>query len=119
MKPALFASLFVFTMSCTACGRGILSVSPDDLNRGLLLGVGQELRIDLGNVGPGVYGSPPQISSSSVRFLGVDVIPPYGPAGPLQEFRFKAVTPGQAIIHFERPLLTGGAMVVEDTVGVY
>ena len=120
MKRALFVSLVVLAVACIACGDGIVSISADDLNRRLAIGVGQELRIDLGNVGPGVYGSPPEISSSALRFLDVDVIPPFTPAGPLQQFRFKGVSAGLAIIRFERPLpLNRGTMVVEDTVLVY
>ena len=80
--------------------------------------VGQEISITLGNVGPGTYASPPQISSSVVTYLGVDVVPPYTPAGPNQRFRFNAATPGRAIVEFRRTLGDATLAVVQDTVEV-
>lgn len=80
--------------------------------------VGQQISITLGSVGPGTYDSPPQISSSVLTFLGVDVVPPYTPAGPNQRFRFSAVTPGRAIVEFRRTLGDVTLDVVQDTVQV-
>lgn len=80
--------------------------------------VGQEISITLGNVGPGTYTSPPQISSSVLTYLGVDVVPPYTPAGPHQRFRFSAATPGRAIVEFRRTLGDATLAVVHDTVEV-
>ncbi len=80
--------------------------------------VGQEIGITLGNVGPGIYTSPPQISSSVLTYLGVDVVPPYTPAGPHQRFRFSAATPGRAIVEFRRTLGDATLAVVQDTVEV-
>ena len=96
----------------------IVSVPVDSASRTVSVGVGQELRITLGNVGPAEYESPPQMSSSALTFLDVEVIPPFTPAGPTQRFRFRAVSAGEAIVHFRR--LLGGSVVsfVEDTVQI-
>lgn len=80
--------------------------------------VGQEISITLGNVGGGTYASPPQISSSVLTYLGVEVVPPYTPAGPNQRFRFRAATPGRAIVEFRRSLGETTLAVVQDTVDV-
>ena len=99
-----------------ACAGGIVSI-PDSQSRTVQATVGQELRVTLGNVGP-AYESPPQISSQAISFLGVDVIPPFTPAGPTQQFRFKAVHPGVAAIHFRRVLGDSVVFTVDDTVVV-
>ena len=79
------------------------------------LAIGDELGIKLQTVGPGEYSSPPAITGSAVRFLGVALVGPYVPAGPTQVFRFKAVALGQAIIQFEH---TDRNPAVNDTVVV-
>jgi hypothetical protein len=96
----------------------IILVPPDSQSRTVLVAVGQEFRVTLGNVGPAQYESPPQISSAAVMFLGVDVIPPFTPAGPTQQFRFKAISPGQSIIHFRRLLGESVVSFVEDTIRI-
>lgn len=103
-----------------ACGADrIVSVPPASLSRTVVVAVGQELRITLGNVGPAQYESPPQISSLALTFLGVDVIPPFTPAGPTQQFRFQAVSAGQAIVHFRRLLGDSVVSFVEDTIAIH
>jgi hypothetical protein len=77
--------------------------------------VGDEVRIILGTVGPGEYSSHPDISSSALRFEDVAIIPPFTPGGPTQEFRFKAVAKGQAVIVFTH---TFNGSTVNDTVVV-
>ena len=96
----------------------IVSVPPDSQNRSIQVTVGQEIHITLGNVGPAEYESPPQISSPAIRFLGVDIVPPITPAGPTQQFRFKAVQRGVAAIHFRRLLEGSVIYTVDDTVVV-
>jgi hypothetical protein len=107
------------TILLLGCGVDrIVSVPPDGRSRGISVAVGQELRIALWNAGPAEYESPPQISSPVLTFLSVDVIPPFTPAGPTQQFSFKAVSAGQAIVHFRR-LLDGSVIsFVEDTVRI-
>jgi hypothetical protein len=102
-----------------ACGADrIVSVSADGQSRTVSVARGQEVRITLGNVGPAIYESPPQISSAAVTFLGVDVIPPFTPAGPTQQFRFHAVSTGQAVIHFRRLFGDSVVAMVDDTIKI-
>jgi hypothetical protein len=82
-------------------------------SRSLSIKVGQEIELDLHTSGPGEYASPPAVSSSSILFLDMRVVPPFLPSGPTQRFRFKAVTPGVAVIIFQH---TEGRPTVEDTI---
>jgi hypothetical protein len=66
----------------------------------LRMSVGQELTVTLQTVGPGAYQSPPDISSSAVRFLHAELVGPFVPAGPTQQFRFRAEARGEAVITF-------------------
>ena len=59
--------------------------------------LGEELDIKLSSIGPSSYGDP-VVSSSSVQYLSVSVVPPYTPGGPTQLFTFKAAVVGQATI---------------------
>jgi hypothetical protein len=106
------------TVGVPADSRTVVSVPADGRSRTADATVGQDIDVTLQNVGPAVYESPPTISSGAVAYLGVDVVPPYLPAGPTQRFRFRAASAGQAIITFRRML--GGSLVsvVEDTVQV-
>jgi hypothetical protein len=74
----------------------------------------QVFTINLETVGSGEYISPPQVSSSVVRFLTVVLGDP-GPAGPTQRFRFQAIQSGRAVITFRH---TGQSPTVQDTVEV-
>ena len=113
---ALASAIGVAAGACAS--DAIVNVPPDSQNRTIQVTVGQEIRIKLGNVGPAEFESPPQISSPAISFLGVDVVPPFTPAGPTQQFRFKAVQRGVAAIHFRR-LLEGSVIYsVDDTVVV-
>lgn len=84
-------------------------------SRTLSLVAGQKVDVRLQTVGPGEYSSPPTVSSSAVRFLGVSLVGPYVPAGPTQVFRFIALAPGQAIVAFHH---TGLDPEVDDTINV-
>lgn len=100
-------------------GDRIVSPPADSASRTIRMAVGQELRITLGNVGPASYESPPRISSSALVFLAESVIPPFNPGGPTQQFRFKALTAGQAIVHFRRLLGDSVVSVVADTIQIH
>jgi hypothetical protein len=107
----------------TACAAGSLVAVPVVVPVGsgdqtIRARTGQEIEVLLGNVGPGVYESPPLISSGALTYLGVDIVPPFTPAGPTQRFRFSAVGTGQAIVVFRRTLADSVIAVVEDTVQV-
>ncbi len=78
--------------------------------------VGTDVRITLQTVGPGEYTAPPQVSSAALRYESVRLLSPYVPAGPTQEFRFRAVSPGQAIVVFNH---TGYNATITDTVVVW
>jgi hypothetical protein len=107
------------TLVVAACGAdAIVSAPADGKSRTIFASVGQEVQITLGNVGPAMYESPPQISSGAVAFIGVEVIPPFNPGGPTQQFRFHAAQPGDAVIHFRRVLGTDVVSVVDDTIRV-
>jgi hypothetical protein len=110
------AIVFAFSLACGA--DRVVSVLPDGVSRTIAVAVGQELRITLGNVGPAQYESPPEISSSVLQFVDVEVIPPFNPGGPTQQFRFRAVSPGQAIVRFRQLLGDSVVSVVEDTVEI-
>jgi hypothetical protein len=102
-----------------ACGADtMVSVAADSRSQTLSVAVGQELHVTLGNVGPAQYASPPQISSAALTFLGVEVIPPFTPAGPTQQFHFRASNRGVAILQFRRVLGDSVVSAVEDTVQV-
>jgi len=104
---------------CVACvADRIVDVPADSHSRTVVSRIGQEVRITLGNVGPAQYESPPHISSDVVTYLGVEVIPPFNPGGPTQQFRFKAVNPGTAVVRFRRLLGDSLVFVVEDTIQV-
>ena len=113
-------SVAALALVCSiACGADrIVSVAADGGSRTVGLAVGEELRITLGNVGPAQYESPPRISSSALEFVNVEVIPPFNPGGPTQQFRFQAVRAGQAIVRFRRLLSDSLVSFVEDTVQV-
>jgi hypothetical protein len=116
-RAIALASLIAIAASACAPD-AIVSVPPDSQNRTVQVSVGQELHIALGNVGSAEYESPPQISSPAISFLGVDIIPPFTPAGPTQQFRFKAAQRGVAAIHFRRLLGESVVQTVDDTVVV-
>lgn len=102
----------VLCASCSSDSRGpleLLGAPP----RTMSVALNQELRVKLQTVGPGQYVSPPTLTGSALRFLGADVVGPYLPGGPTQEFRFKAVARGQTIIEFHH---TQSGPAVSDTV---
>lgn len=105
------------SLGLVACGAdSIISVGPDGRSRSIDAAVGQEIRIALGNVGPAEYETPPQVSSTVVTYVGVEVVPPYTPAGPTERFSFKVARPGVAIIKFRRLLDGSIVSAVEDTI---
>ncbi|HEX8850518.1 MAG TPA: hypothetical protein VF761_13385 [Gemmatimonadaceae bacterium] len=107
------------TAGAFACGGpSIVGLEVGGRNQTIVAVQGQEIAVTLGNVGPATYASPPAISSSALTFLGVEVVPPYTPAGPTQRFRFRAVRAGQAIVTFRRVLGDSLVSVVEDTIRV-
>lgn len=78
--------------------------------------VGQEVSVTLGNVGPGTYESPPQMTPGVLTYLGVDVVPPFNPGGPTQRFRFSAAATGRTIVVFRRLLGETTLAIVQDTI---
>ena len=107
---------FVVVASCGS--DGITSIV-GTTSQTIVAELGDEVQITLGNVGPGEYVSPPQISSTVLTFLSVDVVPPFTPAGPHQRFRFKTNARGQAIVSFRRFLNDSElGPSVDDTVKV-
>jgi hypothetical protein len=102
-----------------SCGSDGVAGIVGNTSQAVVAEVGDEVQITLPNVGPGEYASPPQISSAVLTFLSVDVVPPYTPAGPRQQFRFKAIARGQAIVSFRRFLNDSPiGPSVDDTVKV-
>lgn len=117
-SPRRGASLLCLCAAACGAGSSIITSPADSQSRTIQASVGQEIRITLGNVGPAQYESPPQLSSNAIRYLNVEVIPPFTPAGPTQQFRFQAVGAGAAVIHFRRLLRDSVVFVVEDTIQV-
>jgi hypothetical protein len=110
MKVAIIAA----ALGLTACGPEPLSQNGVP-GKTLSVNVGQTLDLKLQSIGPGEYVSPPVISSTAIRFLGVSAVGPAVPAGVTQTFSFQAVAPGSAIIVFHH---SAQNPVVEDTVEV-
>jgi len=96
------------------CGPEPLSLRSSN-GQTLNLAVGQELDLTVQTIGPGEYVSPPSISSPALRFLDATLVAPYVPAGPTQLFRFKATTPGQAIVVIQH---SESNRTINDTVNV-
>ena len=112
----MLASLALSLFACAS--DTAVSVPNDAQNRTINATVGQEVHITLGNVGPALYETPPQISSSAITYLGVEVVPPFTPAGPNQRFQFRAVRTGDAVIQFRRLLEGSVVSIVKDTIRV-
>lgn len=85
-------------------------------SRSFSIEVGQQLQLTLQVAGPGEYASPPDISSTAVRFLEARVVGPPVPAGVTQRFSFQGMTPGVAVIVFHN---AEQDRTVEDTVNVH
>jgi hypothetical protein len=115
-KLSTLALTLVF-VACSVTGL-VDSNFADGRSQAVAVPVGQAFSVTLGNVGPAQYASPPLISSPSIAFLGVDVVPPFNPGGPTQQFRFRAASPGLAIVSFQRFLGDSILSIVEDTVVV-
>jgi hypothetical protein len=77
--------------------------------------VGDPFRVRLQSIGPGEYERPPTLSSPVVQYLGVSLVTPHVPAGVTQEFAFRAVATGRAIVTFHH---TGSNPPVADTLDV-
>lgn len=113
------ASYFSVSLSLIACSsEPTANISDGSKARTIVASIGQEVHITLGNVGPATYETPPQISSSAIIYLGVQVVPPFTPAGPNQQFQFRAAHKGDAVIVFRRFLGESLVSVVEDTIQV-
>lgn len=85
-----------------------LALTAADADRAVALQPGQEFIITLQTIGAGEYGDP-QLSSPSVRFLGLAPRGPQNvqnPGGARQVFQFRAVSAGEArivLLHNVRP----------------
>ncbi len=77
--------------------------------------VGDEIDVLLEVMGPGYYDSLPAVSFPSVKFLDESEALPVVPAGPREQFRFRAVSLGTAVVDFEAE---APAPPVEDTIVV-
>jgi hypothetical protein len=113
MRIMSFGLSMLFVM---ACAENPVSVSVRGATQhSVTVPLGSELRITLQTIGPGEYSTPPSISSPALRFEEVDFVSPHVPAGPTQEFRFRALAKGQAIVVFTH---TGNNQTVTDTVTI-
>ncbi len=103
-RLALLCGLLVGTAFSSASCRSPTSPSPFEVDglpsRTLAVVVGQEIRVEVANIGPGAYVSPPTISSSAVRFLDVSLCCT-NPGGVDQVFRFVAAAPGLVTVAFQ------------------
>lgn len=115
VKRSLVCAAAVLAMTSVACHAALRSLGPDERNRSLGAHVGDRIEIVLGNVGPGQFESPPEISSSVLQFVDVSAVMPPNPGGVTQRFRFDAVAHGRALVRFRH---NESRVVVEDTVVV-
>jgi len=93
--------LAFLAIALIACARGPFEVSASGATTtNISVPRGSVVQIQLQSVGPGAYLSPPLISSAVLRFDTVAVIGPPIPSGQTQEFRFRAVAAGRAIVTF-------------------
>ena len=86
----------LLVLACAGDGPTGLKVREEANGTEVTLALGAFLDVVLGNVGPGTYASPPDITGAALAFEGVEVVPPYLPSGPTQRFRFKAIARGAA-----------------------
>ena len=82
-------------------------------DQSIRVGVGQELDLTVGTVGPGEYMAPPLISSDALRFLDAQIVAPHLPSGPTQLFRFQGQAPGTAVLIIQH---SGTNPAIRDTV---
>ena len=109
------AVLAISALSSAGCHNdSIVEVGPSELNRTVTVALGSEFALTLQTVGPGEFATPPELSSRSLRFIGVEYVDPV-PAGPTQRFTFAAVTRGTSVVVFRH---TATDRVVRDTVVV-
>ena len=104
----------VIGLALTSCSReDRIRLTNADSGRQITVGVDAQIEITLQTIGPGEY-SDPQVSSGSVRLVGVSSLTP-PPAGSRQLFRFQAAAPGRADIMIphtgQNPLFTRGVEV--------
>lgn len=98
----LLVGLFT-SVSLAGCSSGdelqppSLEFSTADNGKQETVRVGEEADLLLQTIGPGGYGDP-VLSSNAVRFLDV-ALEAANPGGPLQRFRFTAVSAGTASLH--------------------
>ena len=97
-----------------ACGSDLVSENGRP-SRTITMSAGDELELKLQTIGGGQYASPPAVSSASLRFISASIVTPYVPAGVTQVFRFRADSPGLAVITFQH---TGDNPEVVDTVEI-
>lgn len=114
-RVLLGALTFVAASSIACRIDSVVSLSAAERNRRVAAHVGDQITITLQTVGPGVYASPPTISSPAVTFRDVDSCGTSVPAGPTQCFHFRAASPGQALLTFTH---SGNNGIVQDTVDV-
>ena len=112
-KPVLLLSLAALALACGAPSALTITASGETVS----VTAGQEIDVKLGNVGPATYGDP-TVSSTSVRFVDVSVVPPYSPAGPTQLFKFEAAGAGSATITMTKTNPTGAVSTFTLTVNV-
>ncbi len=91
------------------CSGGPKTFTMTDSGGSVSANLGEELDIELSSIGPSSYGDP-VVSSSSVQYLSVSVVPPYTPGGPTQLFTFKAAAVGQATITIPKVNDTTGTL---------
>jgi hypothetical protein len=114
--------LFVVTVVAVGCGSDhIVSAGGDLISRRIDASRGDLIDIRLWGGALGTYASPPVISTAVVEFVDLDVETGSGgivnPGGPTQRFRFRALTPGSAVVTFSP--LQQGSPVVSDTIVVH
>lgn len=115
--PATRLLLPLAVLLFAACGSdNVVGVRANGVSSTITANRGQKIDVQLGNVGPAMWASPPSISSPVLEYRGVEIVPPFNPGGPTQLFHFRAVAPGEAIVAFERVLGDSIVASFQDTV---
>lgn len=114
-SASVCAGLLVAALIASSCDASPVEIF-DSQSQTTVVKRGQEVRIRLQTIGPGEYVSPPFVSGAAVRFTGMaDVLDFAVPAGATQEFRFRAVAYGRAVVTFVN---THNSRTVADTIRV-
>jgi len=120
MHKQSFLCLVVAIVGVGCASDHIISAGGDLVSRRIDAHHGDLIDIRLWGGALATSASPPAVSTAAVEFVDVSVETGSGgivsPGGPTQRFRFRALSPGSAVVTFSP--LQPGSPVVSDTIVV-